>query len=181
MIPLLAQAATENASPIIWAFILIGIALILFALEIFIPSGGLIALVGSVAVIGSLVAFYMHDANTGLVATGVYIVLAPVLFWIGFKIWAASPLAKQMILGGVVYEDADEAKQEMKARQAADAAELEALVGKQGEAVTVLRPIGTIRIDGNRYDAMAETGSIQSGATIEVSTVYDNQIKVREV
>ena len=69
----------------------------------------------------------------------------------------------------------------MKARQAADAAELEALVGKQGEAVTVLRPIGTIRIEGNRYDAMAETGSIESGTTIEVSTVYDNQIKVREV
>ena len=86
-----------------------------------------------------------------------------------------------MILGGVVYEDADEAKQEMKARQAADAAELEALVGMKGEAVTVLRPIGTIRIDGKRYDAMAETGSIESGATIEVSTVYDNQIKVREV
>ena len=51
MIPLLAQAATESASPIIWAFILIGIALILFALEIFIPSGGLIALVGSVAAV----------------------------------------------------------------------------------------------------------------------------------
>ncbi|MCH2146219.1 MAG: hypothetical protein MK073_00160 [Phycisphaerales bacterium] len=178
---ILAQAATQSASPIIWAFILIGVALILFALEIFIPSGGLIALVGAVAVIGSLVAFYIHDANTGLVATAIYIVLAPVLFWIGFKIWAASPLAKQMILGGVVYEDADEAKQEMKARQAADVAELEALVGMKGEAVTVLRPIGTIRIDGKRYDAMAETGSIESGATIEVSTVYDNQIKVREV
>ena len=182
MIEMLAQTAqTQSASPIIWAFILIGIAIILFFLEVFIPSGGIIALIGAIAVIGSLIAFFLHDTNTGLLATGIYIIFGPVLGWIGFKIWAASPLAQRMILGGVVNEDSDIAKQESKARQKANVAELQALVGKEGETITVLMPIGTVRIDGERLDAMAETGSIEANCKIVVIEVYDNQVKVREV
>jgi membrane-bound ClpP family serine protease len=180
MLELLAQSATTaNSSPIIWAFIFIGIALILFFIEVFVPSGGLLALVGALAVIASLIAFFIHDVNTGLVATGIYIVFGPVLVWIAFKIWAASPLAKRMILGGIVEEDNEEASQRSKARTEERQADLQLLVGQQGITVTVLRPIGVIRIDGQRIDAMAETGTIEANTPIEVVSVYDNQIKVR--
>ena len=114
-------------------------------------------------------------------ATGIYLVFGPVLAWIGFKIWAASPLAKRMILGGVVDEDSDIAKQKSRARQKANTAELQALVGKEGETITVLMPIGTVRIEGQRLDAMAETGSIEANCRIVVIEVYDNQVKVREI
>jgi membrane-bound serine protease (ClpP class) len=182
MIELLAQTATAtNASPIIWAFIFISIALVLFFVEIFVPSGGIIALVGALAVIASLVAFYMHDINTGLVATGVYCIFGPILAWIAFKIWASSPLASRMILGGVVQEDPEEAMQLSKARREEYQATLQLLVGQLGETVTVLRPIGVVRIDGQRIDAMAETGSIEANTPIKVVSVYDNQIKVREI
>jgi membrane-bound serine protease (ClpP class) len=182
MLELLAQTATTaNSSPIIWAFIFIGVALVLFFIEVFVPSGGLLALVGALAVIASLIAFYIHDANTGLVATGIYIVFGPILIWIGFKIWAASPLAKRMILGGVVEEDSEEAMQRSHARLEERQAELQLLVGQKGETITVLRPIGVVRIDGQRIDAMAETGTIEANTAIEVVSIYDNQIKVRKV
>lgn len=184
MIDLLAQttpAVAETASPIVWAFVFIGIAIVLFFIELFVPSGGLIALVGGLAVVASLVAFFMHDPNTGLVATGVYIVFGPILAWIAFKIWVASPLAKRMVLGGVVIEDSDEAKQKAKARFEEQQADLQQLIGKQGTTVTVLRPVGVIRIEGKRIDAMAETGSIEANTVITVVSVYDNQVKVREV
>ena len=76
---LTAPEVVENASPIIWAFVFIGIAIVLFVVEIFVPSGGLIALLGALSVIASLIAFYLHSANTGLIATVVYIVFGPVL------------------------------------------------------------------------------------------------------
>ena len=180
MINLLAQSTT-GASPIIWAFIFIGIALILFFVEVFIPSAGLIALLGALSIIASLIAFFMHDANTGLIATGIYIVFGPVLAWIGFRIWATSPLAKRMVLGGIVEEDDDEAKQRVVAKQEEERAELRGLVGKFGKTITVLRPVGAIRIDGKRIDAMSETGSIESDKPIRVVSVYDNQVKVREI
>ena len=182
MIDLLAQTGTAgSASPIIWAFIFIGIAIVLLFVELFVPSGGLIALVGGLSVVASLIAFFMHDANTGLVATGIYIVFGPVLGWIAFKIWTASPLAKRMILGGIVTEDNEEATQKMHARQEAQLSELQALIGKRGETVTVLRPIGVVTIDGKRVDAMAESGTIEPNTAVEVINVYDNQIKVREI
>jgi len=182
MIDLLAQttpAVAETSSPIIWAFVFIGIALVLFFVELFVPSGGLIALVGGLAVVASLVAFFMHDPNTGLVATGVYIVFGPILAWIAFKIWVASPLAKRMVLGGIVVEDSEEAKQRAKVRFEEQQADLQQLVGKQGISLTVLRPVGVIRVDGQRIDAMAETGSIEADVAIIVVSVYDNQVKVR--
>ena len=184
MIELLAQttpAITGASSPIIWAFIFIGIALILFFVELFVPSGGLLALIGALAVIGSLVAFFMHDSNTGLIATAIYIVFGPILFWIVFKIWASSPLAKRMILGGIVEEDSEEAMQKSQARFARRQEELQQLIGKEGNTITILRPVGVVRIDGQRIDAMAETGSIEADTAIKVVSVYDNQIKVRAI
>ena len=182
MMQLLGQAgSTVSSSPIIWAFIFIGIALVLFFIEIFIPSGGLLALMGALAVIGSLIAFFMHDVNTGLIASGTYGVFGPVLAWIAFRSWAASPLAKRLILGGVVEEDSDEAMQKSKAQQQARLAELQSYIGKKGETITVLRPVGVVRIDGQRVDALAESGSIEAEKLIQVITVYDNQVKVREV
>ena len=171
--------ATGSASPIIWAFVFIGIAIVLFIVELFVPSSGLIALIGSLSVIASLIAFFMHDANTGLIATGIYIVFGPVLIWIAFRIWVASPLASRMVLGGIVIEDEDDAKQRSAARQQEQRADLESFVGKQGMTITVLRPVGVVRIDGERIDAMAETGSIEADCAIEVVSVYDNQVKVR--
>ena len=58
---------------------------------------------------------------------------------------------------------------------------LESFVGKQGTTITVLRPVGVVRIDGERIDAMAETGSIEADCEIKVTSVYDNQVKVRTV
>lgn len=181
MISLLAQTtATQSSSPIIWAFIFIAIAVVIFFIEIFVPSGGLLALLGGLAIIASLIAFFVHDVNTGLIASAIYIVFGPVIAWIAFKIWAASPLATRMILGEVE-EDVEIAKQESDAQRQERLHELQALIGKQGETVTQLRPVGVVRIDGSRIDAMAETGVIGANVRIEVVQVYDNQIKVREV
>lgn len=57
---------------------------------------------------------------------------------------------------------------------------LHALVGAEGVAMTDLRPVGAVRIDGTRYDALAEVGVIAAGTKVRVTKVEFNQIKVRE-
>jgi membrane-bound serine protease (ClpP class) len=181
MITLLAQtAATQSSSPILWAFIFIAIAVVIFFIEIFVPSGGLLALLGGLAIIASLIAFFMYDINTGLIATGIYIVFGPVVAWIAFKIWASSSLAKRMILGEVD-GGGEFAKQESEVQRQGRLDRLQSLVGCKGESITVLRPIGVVRINDERLDAMAESGVIEAHKPVEVVEVYDNQIKVREV
>lgn len=181
MIHLLAQATGTSDSTLLMAFILVAVALGLFVIELFVPSGGLLALLGALAVVGSVVAFFMHDVTVGFIAMGAYIVLGPVVVWLGFRIWAASPLARRMVLGGTVEEDTDEAYQASEHARQERSEYLESLVGRVGETMTVLRPVGVVRIDGDRVDAMAETGSIDAGRTVEVVRTYDNQVKVREV
>ena len=143
MIALLAQtAATQNSSPVLWAFVLLGVAIVIFFIEIFVPSGGLLALLGGLCVIGSLIAFYVHDVQTGLIATGIYIVFGPVIAWIAFKIWVSSPLATRMILGDVD-GGGEFSKQESEAQRMERLKVLQALVGLEGRSVTMLRPIGS--------------------------------------
>ncbi|HIO53073.1 MAG TPA: hypothetical protein EYN32_05455, partial [Phycisphaerales bacterium] len=91
------------------------------------------------------------------------------------------PLAKSMILGGIVEEDSEEAMQKSQARFAKRQEKLQQLIGKEGNTITILRPVGVVRIDGQRIDAMAETGSIEADTAIKVVSVYDNQIKVRAI
>lgn len=181
MIPLLAQTtAAQSSSPILWAFIFIAIAVVIFFIEIFVPSGGLLALLGGLSIIASLIAFFMHDINTGLIATGIYIVFGPIIAWIAFKIWASSPLAKRMVLGDID-GGGEFAKQESESQRRERLDELHSLIGSKGETITVLRPVGVVRIGDQRLDAMAESGVINANMSVEVVEVYDNQIKVREV
>jgi membrane-bound serine protease (ClpP class) len=181
MITILSQTTVvQSSSPILWAFIFIAIAVVIFFIEIFVPSGGLLALLGGLSIIASLIAFFIHDINTGLIATGIYIVFGPVIAWIAFKIWASSSLAKRMILGEID-GGGEFAKQESEIRRHERLDQLQNLVGCTGETITVLRPIGVVRINDQRLDAMAESGVIEANIAIEVVEIYDNQIKVREV
>ena len=45
--------------------------------------------------------------------------------------------------------------------------------------VTGLRPVGVVKINGQRVDALAEGGVIAANTPVLVTDVYDNQIKVR--
>ncbi|MBI3501140.1 MAG: nodulation protein NfeD [Bacteroidetes bacterium] len=54
------------------------------------------------------------------------------------------------------------------------------LVGKSGIAFTILRPSGKVEIDGNIFDATAETGYIDKGEKIEVVRFETAQLFVRK-
>lgn len=190
MMWLLAQAGAAAPSVttgdtevyLLWGFILLGITIVLLSLELFVPSGGLIGMLAGVAAIGSIIAFFRYDTTWGVVAALSYLILGPIIGIFGFRLWLNSPLARNMILGGndpnTLDADDDSAMSAEHARQER-LAQLRQLIGAHGTAVTPLRPVGTVRINGQRIDAMAESGVIDSGSPIVVTDVYDNQIKVR--
>lgn len=184
---MLAQTAGSTPGPdheiyLLWGFILLGIALVLLALELFVPSGGLIGMLAGVMALGSIICFFRYDITWGFVATGSYLVLGPIVGVFAFRLWLHSPLARKMILGGPDPSDLDD-DSAMSAEHARQErlAQLRQLIGAQGAAVTSLRPVGTVKINGQRLDAMAESGVIDSGTQIVVTDVYDNQVKVRAI
>ena len=56
-----------------------------------------------------------------------------------------------------------------------------ALLDAEGEALTDLRPVGKVRIEGKIYDALAHSHLIEAGTPVRVSHVTMTQIKVRAV
>lgn len=179
-----APTAAGDDIYLMWGLILMGASLIFLFLELFVPSGGLISILAAVCAIGSVVAFYKYDTTWGLIATGAYIILGPIIGVFGFRWWINSPLGRGMILGGdepgAAELDDDSPMSDAHARQER-LAQLRQLIGAQGVAVTPLRPVGIVKINGQRIDALAETGVIDSGLPVVVTDVYDNQIKVRAV
>lgn len=180
MIHVLAQEAA-NSSYLLWGFVLLAAMIVLVVLELFVPSGGVIGALAGVAAIGSITAFFAYDTVGGFVALSSYLVLTPILLWAVFKYWIYSPMARGMILGGAdiaAEGDADSASAAERRRRER-LSQLQELIGAEGETVTPLRPVGTVKIAGRRIDALAESGAIDARTPVVVVEVYDNQIKVR--
>lgn len=173
----------DNEAALVWAVVLLCAAIILLFLELFVPSGGLIGVLSGVAAIASIVAFFRYNPTWGMVATGMYLVLGPIGIIYGFKWWINSPLGRRMILdSGDALDPLDPDSPSPSSPEHARAQrtlQLRQLVGARGVAVTLLRPVGAVKIEGQRLDAMAEGGLIESGTPIVVTDVYDNQVKVR--
>ena len=55
------------------------------------------------------------------------------------------------------------------------------LIGKIGEAITPLRPAGTIVVDNERIDVVSEGSYIDAGKKVEVVKVEGSRIVVREI
>lgn len=181
---LLAQAA-ESASNDVYllaGFILLAVALVLVFVELVLPSGGLISVLAAIGAVASIVAFFRYSTTAGLVAASSYVILGPILIALIFRVWIRSPLGRRMILGGSEEEvfDSDSeatARAEHERRQRLERSKQ--LVGAEGVTITALRPVGMVKINSERLDALAESGVIGANVPIVVVDVYDNQIKVR--
>ena len=160
-----AASSTGDTAALFWGFILVGAAIIVLALELLLPTGGLLALVTGILLVGALVAFFQYNSSAGWLALTLMIVLGPICVWYGFKLWANSRMAKNLILE-------DEGPESHFATS---------LQGAIGVAETPLRPVGTVRVNGQRRDALSELGIIEAGTAIKVIEDHDNQLKVRAV
>lgn len=176
-----AAATSSDAEDkwVILGFVLLALAIVFFAAELFLPSGGLLATLCGVTLLGSVLCFFLHDWRWGIVAASIYAAGAPAAIVFGLKVWAVSPLARRMILGNDDTE-ASVSQPPSTALAAARREQLKRLIGAEGTAVTPLRPVGIVRIQGQRVDALADTGLIDAGARVIVVEVVDEQIRVRE-
>ena len=162
---------------LLWGLGLLGVAFLLFVIEVFVPSGGVIAVTAAVVAIAGVVCLFRHDTVWGIAGLLAVLLLTPMLFMLALKIWPSTPIGQRMMYGDATPEDRQRRQRvEFEAREAR-----QALVGAEGVVQTDLRPVGVVKIDGVRHDALAEIGLIEAGQRVVVVSVTDNQIKVRAV
>ena len=151
------------------AIILLIVGIILIILEFFV-AGGILGLLGVGAILGSLfLAGYDlgHMSLSIAIAFIVAIIAAVILYkWVG----AQRGIFRKLILrdrtttdlGYVSFHERDD------------------LIGKEGTALTPLRPAGTIVVEDERLDVISEGGFIEKGKSVQIVEVEGMKIVVRE-
>lgn len=157
--------------PWVWTLICLGLAFLFAFLEVFVTSGGILAFLSAVALLGSVVfAFLDSPVFGGSYMVGV-IVGVPILLWYAFKWWPSSPMGRRILLNP---ED-DPAL--------APDPELDALkkmVGKWGVAKSKMMLSGLIEIEGKRLNAISESEPIEAGEEIIVVRIEGISVLVRK-
>jgi len=165
-------------SLLLWGVALLGLAALLIFVEVLLPSGGLIAILSAASTIAALVFFFRYDVTWGLMSTLAVLVLLPVVIAFALKVWPHTYFGRRIILGSA--EEDEAARQETAKARAAESEALQALVGVRGQALTDLRPVGAVRIEGERVEAIAVGGVVEAGAAVKVVAIEGNRIKVRQ-
>ncbi len=133
-----------------------------------IPGFGLPGIVGLGLLFGGAATAYTRlNPMTGiLTALGSAAVIA-----IGLRLIPRTGLWHRLHLESVQRREDD---------YASASADLMALVGRSGRAITPLRPSGTALIDGRRVDVVTEGLFISEGTTVTVVRVEGSRVIVRE-
>ncbi|MSR28555.1 MAG: hypothetical protein EXS03_03135 [Phycisphaerales bacterium] len=190
---IIAQQAAAAPREEIYLFVslgLLGLAVVLLVLELFVPTGGVLAVLTGVAAVASIASMFVYDTTWG----GIYLALvcagSPIAVILVFKVWSKTPIAHRMILtdgadGARRAEPHEESRSDpsrpaMGVAARAKADHLASFVGKHGTTATTLRPVGFVRIGAARLDAVAESGFIPQGSTVIVIEVVEGQLTVRE-
>ena len=158
-----------------WAIVLLIAAVLIFIIELFIPSGGILGFLAFMCLTGGVICLFIEDTTLGVIALVLSIVLVPVVAIFALKIFPKTPVGKRLILSAQ-----HEATDTLKLDPVRDEAPAD-LVGRRGVAVTDLRPVGTCRVDDKRLECLAEASVIEAGTNVEVVSVHGIEVKVRAV
>jgi membrane-bound ClpP family serine protease len=154
--------------PLFWALILIAIAIFVMALELFIPSAGVLGFLAAGLVLTSIfMAFRASWPIGALFLLGVMVCL-PVLIYGLLKAWPHTPIGKRILL------DEPAAEQILPPRIYS-----EELVGQIGLSKTKMLPSGIILVNDEKLDAVSDGFPIDANQPIKITAIRANRIYVQ--
>ena len=156
--------------PWVWAVILLLVGMVLAVGDIFLPSGGLLAVLSVFSIVGAVVIGFSADSTTGLwVLIGALLGL-PAAVVLALTVWPKTPMGRRILLD---VPTSDEVLPENDPRRM-----LHGLVGRVGQAKSKMLPGGIIVIDHQSYDAISEGAPVEVGQRVRVTEVRGSRLVV---
>jgi membrane-bound ClpP family serine protease len=159
------------ADALLWSILLLLLGLGLIALELFIPSGGVLGILAALAIIASLAVAFSGGWVTGVCMLLATMVILPVVLAAAVHYWPRTPIGRLIMLETPQSED--EVLSDTPQHR-----HLKDLIGKRGVAKTKMLPSGAIVIEGRVYDAFSEGMAIEPGQPVRVTAIRTNRVAV---
>jgi membrane-bound serine protease (ClpP class) len=157
------------------ALLVLGLALIVC--EVFIPSAGMIAIFATLCFAGSIAsawtAWWYDKPGYFTVYAIALLALIPSAISGAFYLLPRTEFGRQVLLEGPDLEEVTPYQEERR--------QLERLVGKIGNTLTLLNPGGLVQVDGTRQHCESEGILLEAGTPAEIVAVKGNRVVVRPV
>ncbi len=158
--------------PLIWSICLLIAALALIALELLIPSGGLLSFLSAVAVLASLIVAFTAGPRTGFVMLVVTLIIVPAVLASAVRWWPHTPIGQLILIARP--DNPDDVLPDTEEYRG-----LKSLIGKVGVSKSQMLPSGAIVLEGRTYDAVSQGMPIDPGSAVKVVAIRTNRIVVR--
>jgi len=154
-----------------WTSIILFVAgMILLIVEGMVPGFGLPGISGIILVVIGLV-LAMNSLQNALMAVSISIIITAIITVILVKYGHKKPYFDKIVLS---------TEQKNQEGYTSANSKIEYL-GKEGIAITELRPSGIIEVEGKRMDALSEGNYISKGSKIKIGKVEGSKIIVRRL
>jgi membrane-bound serine protease (ClpP class) len=153
--------------PLVWSILLMLVGCVVLVLEVFIPSGGILAVLSAAAFIGSILIAFQQGPVTGFTFVMTTVVAVPLVLVLAFHYWPKTRIGKAFL--GELPTDADVLPDDPH----------RALLGRVGIARSKMLPSGAIEIEGQMVDAITPGQAIEPGQYVVVIEVRANRVVVR--
>lgn len=147
--------------------LLIGLALVVA--EVFFVSMGLLSLMAGVCILAADILAFQQGTAEGWTLVVLEIALVPLIVWGAFRLLPRLRFGRRMLLGGPA------------TAPGGGFTSLDHLAGREGRALTDLRPAGTALLGDERITVVAVGGLVPKGSDIVVTTVEGPEVRVRAV
>ena len=155
--------------PLIIALICFVIAAALAVADLFVPSGGILALSSFLAAVMSVFFAFRSSPTAGTAMLIVILVAIPIFIVVALRVWPHTPLGRRIIL---------RTPEAVAAKQAPTIEPLHELIGQVGVSQNSLMPSGYVRINHRNFNAVCESDIIEAGQNVEVIAVRQNNLVV---
>jgi membrane-bound ClpP family serine protease len=155
----------------IWPILLLALGLSLAVLEVFFPTGGIIAFFSAAVLLGAILLGFGIDPYVGVTITGVAVLGFPLVISLGFRVWPHTFFGRKVLLEAPRSEDVLPDEEQRR--------RIKNLVGRTGRAKCRMLPSGAVSIDGQTFDAASEGMVIEAGQTVRVIKIEGKRLLVR--
>src|SRR5262245_36205215 len=123
--------------PWIWSIVLVAMGIGIVAVEVFIPSGGLLGVLAALCFIGGIGVAFLDSVQTGFIMLGVTSLAIPIVIGIAIQWWPHTPIGRRILIQPPAHPD-DVLPDTPEYRN------LKLLIGKRGRSTSKMLPGGTV-------------------------------------